>query len=368
MSELIDETATVTGTARPDIVSAMPPYDGPAIVDRRQLHLGRWMPILAMIGLILALGLYTYSRDSAFGSSYTLNFLLVQTMPLALAAMGQCSALMVKAFDVSVGALVSICLVTCSFVITPGDGWPSMVLGVLIVMAIALGVGGVNVFLIRVLGLSSIIATLATMTAMEGTALLLRPQPQGSINSDFVDLLLTKVGFVPVAFIVIVVGAIASDIWLYRSAGGLAARAAGLDEVSAARRGVRVTYLFTRAFFIVSLAAAMASFFLGAYYQIGDPAGGKSFTLTSIAAAVLGGASLLGGRGSFVGAVVGALFLNMIITVLPYLGWSSSRGQIMVGVFTLLALTFYQAPELLDRVRKSMSNASIARAKVAGTE
>ena len=92
--------------------------------------------------------------------------------------------------------------------------------------------------------------------------------------------------------------------------------------MSALRRGVRVSYLFTRAFFIVSLAAAMASFFLGAYYQIGDPTGGKSFTLTSIAAAVLGGASLLGGRGSFVGAVVGALFLNMIITVLPYLGWT----------------------------------------------
>ena len=123
----------------------------------------------------------------------------------------------------------------------------------------------------------------------------------------------------------------------------------GSTRQSAARRGVRVGYLFVRAFFISAFAAAIGGLFLAAQVGIGDPNVGLSFTLTSIAAAVLGGASLLGGRGSFVGAVVGALFLNVIINILPFLGWSASYGRIMVGVLTLVALSFYQAPELLLR-------------------
>ena len=79
-----------------------------------------------------------------------------------------------------------------------------------------------------------------------------------------------------------------------------------------------------RAFFITAFAAAIGGFFLAAQVGIGDPRIGSSYTLTSIAAAVLGGASLFGGRGSFVGAVVGALFLNVVINVLPFLGWSAS--------------------------------------------
>ena len=64
--------------------------------------------------------------------------------------------------------------------------------------------------------------------------------------------------------------------------------------------------------------------------------------------------------GSFLGAVVGALFVNMITTVLPFLGWSNSRGQITIGVLTLVALSFYQAPELMARIRAGISNFRMA--------
>jgi ribose transport system ATP-binding protein len=328
---------------------------------RQRLHFGRWLPILAMIVLMILLGLYTRSRQPSFTSEFNLNGLLIATMPLALAAMGQCSALMVKAFDVSVGALMTVCVVAASFVITPGKGWGGIALGMLFVIAVAMVTGAVNVTLIRVLKLSSIIATLATLSILQGIALWLRPQPAGPISSEFIDKLLTSVGFVPVAFVVIIAVAIAADIWLYRTAGGLAARAMGLDEESAKRRGVRVRYLFIRAFFLSALAAAVGAFFLSAQVQIGDPTVGFSYTLTSIAAAVLGGASLLGGRGSFIGAVVGALFLNLIINVLPFLGWSSSRGQIIEGVLILLALSFYQAPELRKRMRTAIANFRLSR-------
>ena len=323
---------------------------------RPKFQFGRWLPIVAMGLLIFLLGAYTNGKDSAFLSTFNLNGVMIATLPMAMAAMGQTSALMVKAFDVSVGALLTLCVVLSSFVLGPDESWPKMLLGMLFVIAVALGVGAVNVVLIRWLKLSSIIATLATYSALQGVCLMLRPIPEGSINVEFVDKLLYSVGFMPVSLIVLVVLAAVADVWLYRTSGGLAARAMGLDEEAASRRGVRVAYLFVRAFFITAFAAAMGGFFLAAQIQVGDPTAGLSFTLTSIAAAVLGGASLLGGRGSFIGAVIGALFLNVIINILPFLGWSASYGRIMVGFLTLVALSFYQAPELVRRAKTSIAN------------
>jgi ribose transport system ATP-binding protein len=328
---------------------------------RPKFQLGRWLPIAAMMLLILVLGAYTNNEDSAFLSTFNLNGVMIATLPMALAAMGQTSALMVKAFDVSVGALMTLCVVVASFVLGPDESWPAMLLGMLFVIGVALGVGAVNVVLIRWLKLSSIIATLATYSALQGVSLWLRPIPEGAISFEYVDKLLYSVGFMPVALIVIAVIAVIADVWLYRTPGGLAARAMGLDEEAAARRGVRVAYLFTRAFFITAFAAAIGAFFLAAQIQVGDPTAGLSFTLTSIAAAVLGGASLLGGRGSFIGALIGALFLNVIINILPFLGWSAAYGRITVGLLTLVALSFYQAPELMRRAKTSIANFRLMR-------
>jgi ribose transport system ATP-binding protein len=329
--------------------------------ERPKFQRGRWLPIAAMSLLILFLGAYTNGQDSSFLTRFNLNGLMVATLPLALAAMAQTSALMVRAFDVSLGALITLCLVVSSFVLGPDQSWPSLVLGMLFVMMVALGVGAVNVVLMRWLKLSSIIATLATYSALQGVSLWLRPMPKGSISAEFIDKLLYSWGFLPIAMVLVTGIAVAADFWLYRTPGGLAARAMGLDEEAAARRGVRVGFLFVRAFFISAFAAAIGGFFLAAQVGVGDPTAGLSFTLTSIAAAVLGGASLLGGRGSFVGALVGALFLNVIINILPFLGWSASYGRIMVGLLTLIALSFYQAPELIARAKTAVANFRLSR-------
>ena len=86
---------------------------------RPKFQLSRWLPIVAMMLLIMLLGAYTNSEDSSFLSEFNLNGVMVATLPLALAAMGQTSALMVKAFDVSVGALITLCVVVSSFVLGP---------------------------------------------------------------------------------------------------------------------------------------------------------------------------------------------------------------------------------------------------------
>ena len=127
-------------------------------------------------------------------------------------------------------------------------------------------------------------------------------------------------------------------------------RAVGLDETSARRLGTNTGRVVFLAFVLCSLMAAVAGFFSASLIQTGSPIIG-GYALQSIVAAVLGGASLAGGRGSFVGAVLAALFLSLILNVLPLLQVASEYGQIAIGALTLLALIAYQGPELLARLR-----------------
>ncbi len=331
------------------------------IVRRRKVAFRAWMPLTMMVGLMLLMGAYTANKDSAFLSEFNLNGVFIATIPLALAAIGQTNALMVRAFDISVGALMTFCVVIASYTIPAGQPWYVLLPGALAVIACGLGVGAFNVFLVKVLGLSSIIATLATYSILQGICLWLRPVSAGNINSGFVNAMLKSGPYIPYAFIGLVVAAILADLWLYRTTSGLTARAVGFDETSAGRLGARVGLLFMRALMLTALAAAVGSFFLSAQVGVGDPRVGLGFTLQSIAAAVLGGAALAGGRGSFVGAVIGALFLSVVINMLPFLGWPSSRGMIAVGGLTLLALLIYQAPEIVRRIQGAIADFRTSR-------
>jgi ribose/xylose/arabinose/galactoside ABC-type transport system permease subunit len=86
--------------------------------------------------------------------------------------------------------------------------------------------------------------------------------------------------------------------------------------------------------------------------QIGSPIIGD-YALTSIAAAVLGGASLAGGRGSFVGTLLAALFLSLIDNVIPLFQQPAEYAEMTIGALILLALLLYQAPDLVARLRTS---------------
>jgi ribose transport system ATP-binding protein len=235
---------------------------------------------------------------------------------------------------------------------TPETTGLGLVPGALVLVAIGLGTGIFNAVLIRVLRLPSIIATLGTFSILEGASLLLRDHPEGAISSDAVDGLTKSVSFVPLAFIGVVVFAVLADLWLYRSRSGLALRAVGLDETSARRLGMRTGVAVILAFVVCSLMASIAGFYLAAQVQIGSPIIGN-YALESIAAAVLGGASLAGGRGSYVGTLLAALFLGLIDNVLPLFQQPTEYSEITIGVLILLALVLYKSPELVSRLRTS---------------
>jgi ribose transport system ATP-binding protein len=327
-------------------VSAEP---GPAPA-KRGFEFRGWMPLALMVVLVVAIGGYATSKSPEFLSSFNLNGLLIATVPLALISMGQLNVLLVGTFDVSVGALTTLCVVVMSFTMGAGGGWLHLTGGALAVVGIGVLVGVVNATLIEVLGLSAIIATLATLSVLQGLALQFRPVPSGDINYGVILALTKSWGFMPLSFIGVVVLAAIWDAWLFRSRGGLRARAVGMDETSARRLGMPSRLIRSGAFVVCSLMASVGALFLGAQIAIGDPRIALSSTLTSIAACIVGGASFLGGRGSFLGAVLGALFFYLIVNALPFLGLSPAYGQILIGGLTLLALIAYGGPALWSRL------------------
>jgi len=311
-----------------------------------------WVPIGLMLALIVALGAYTQVHHSEFLGKLNLNSLLLESMPLVLVSLGQLCALLVGGFDVSVGALMTACVVTASFTLTPTMSTPALVLGALAVVGVGLATGVFNAFLIRVVRLPSILATLGTLSILTGISLLLRSYPAGPINTDVTSALTSGIGFVPYAFIGVVVLALVADHWLYRSRGGLRLRAIGFDEASSRRLGMSAGRVIFLAFVVCSVITSFAGFYLAAEVQIGSPIIGNQ-ALESIAAAVLGGAALSGGRGSFVGTLLAALFLNEIDNVLPLFQQPTEYAEMTIGGLILLALVLYQAPELIARLRAS---------------
>jgi len=311
------------------------------------------LPLVLMTLLIVAVGAFATVRQDAFLTSFNLHNLLLLTMPLALVSLGQTFALLVGGFDASVAGLMTFCVVVASYTMSfETSGW-ALLPGGLVLIAVGLATGIFNAVIIRVLKLPSIIATLGTLSILEGASLLLRDHPEGPISSDVINGLTKSVSFVPIAFVAVVVLAVLADVWLYRTRTGLAMRAVGLDETSSRRLGMGTGRVVLLAFVVCSVMASLAGLYLAAQVQIGSPILDINFTLESIACAVLGGAALSGGKGSFVGTLLAALFLSLFDNVLPLFHQPTEYSQITIGVLILLALVLYQSPELVARIRTS---------------
>jgi 5-methylthioadenosine/S-adenosylhomocysteine deaminase len=316
-----------------------------------------WMPVALQILLVAALLWYTNSRFPGFVNAYNIKQILILALPVIVAAMAQTHALLVGYLDLSVGGMISLGVVIASFLIRAETSVSEILTGLGVIVLCAVVLGLVNAGLIRGLKIPSIIATLATLSILDGISLTMRPTAQGVINPDLVSLLTTSIGPIPVAFIVIVAGAALSDLWLHASGSGLRLRAVGFDERSAKRGGVGTNWLRVRALVLSAVLAAVASFFVMARSPIGNATIGSTFALNSITAAVLGGASLAGGRATFLGSAVAAILLALILTVLPFLGLSPNDGPMIIGFLVLIGIVLFQLGDIKELVKRNYKRA-----------
>ena len=302
---------------------------------------GDWAPLVMLAFTVCALGLYAAHVNEAYLSARNVSGMLALVATLAIVSYGQQALMLVGGIDLSVGPLMGLMVVIQSFFLNDGSALSHQLTGWAIACLVAVAVGLVNWGLGCPFRLHPMVATLATYMALQAVSLILRPVPGGIIADSLVDTISTQIGFVPVIAIVAAVLAIALEFALFRTRMGLVFRGVGSRLESARMAGVRTQLTLLAAYVGCSLFAAVAAVPMMAQVGSGDPNAGINYTLASIAAVVIGGASLFGGRGSFVGSLLGALLIIQVNVVTSFLDIGDSWQSYLLGGMILVSVALY---------------------------
>jgi ABC-type sugar transport system ATPase subunit/ribose/xylose/arabinose/galactoside ABC-type transport system permease subunit len=343
---LEDESVTeskITGTA----VTATTERKARVKEERASVgRLGRFLrgdgvaaPVLALV--IVALAIFTQAQNSDFLNSFNIENLLLLSTALILVAIGQLVVLLTAGVDLSVGPMMGLGLVILTGFATDGKGTGGFIIGLVLAVLAGIGIGMINGGLVQFAKINPVIATLATYIGVQGIALLINPVPTGLFAASATETLSKTVAGIPIMFIVCVVIAILAEFTLRRGRLGLALRAVGSNEAAAHRMGVNVGLTRIAAYCIAGSFAALAAMMLAVQIGTGDATAGQSYTLQSISAVVLGGASIYGGRGSFLGAVLGALLLTEMINAITFLELGEAWQYWFPGAVILIAAAIF---------------------------
>ena len=302
---------------------------------------GDYAPVLILAAVMIALGAYVWTQNDRYVSSFNITSVMFACAALGFISLGQTFALLLGGIDLSVGPLAGFLVVLASFFVLDGRSVGIWILGFVLMFAAALAVGLLNGALTRFAGFTAVAATLVTYIALGGLAFTLRDAPDGYIATSVTDAISTKVGAVPIAFVALVVFALALEVALRKSKLGLGLRAVGSDEESARRVGVSVNRTALGGYVGASLLTLLGAIVLLAQLGVGDPGQGTGYTLTSITAVVLGGTSLLGGRGTFIGTLLGAGLSVQVLNATTFLNLDQKWQYIFQGLLIVAGAILY---------------------------
>jgi ribose transport system permease protein len=259
---------------------------------------------------------------------------------LAFVAMAQTLVVITAGIDLSVGMTFTLTNCLASWIVL-GNPFETA-LGVIGVLAVGALCGAINGAIVIFGRLQPIVTTIATGAVYFGIALALRPYPGGSVNSDLADFLTGKFfNVIPASLVVLAVVVLVVWVPFSRSVTGRAAYAVGSSDVAAYMSGVPVRRAKFVAYTLSGLLASIGGLFLTFFTYTGDAAyaSGNGYTLFSIAAVVLGGVSLFGGRGSVIGAIFGALAFRTIGDLLFVFDFDPLWQPLFQGVVLMLAVS-----------------------------
>lgn len=270
-----------------------------------------------------------------------MNF-LKRAAPLAILAAGQLYVIVSGGFDLSVGSLVTLVVVGSSM-LTNND--PAATYWVIPLMfGIGIAVGVVNGLVVSLLKVPSLIATLGMMITLNGFAFLWSGgAPRGYLPDTFrifgrKNLLdVPLVNILPVALLVMLAVGILLTLLMHRTAYGKLLHAVGDNPRAAWLAGVPVTRVRITAFVVSATSAVITGILLGGFAGVSTDVG-AGYELSAITACVIGGAQLLGGRGSVPAAMAGALTLMAIFTLLNFLGLPQPVRDVVQGLILIFAV------------------------------
>jgi ribose transport system ATP-binding protein len=342
VSELVGGEVTEAAIARAAL-TATSVRNRPTARAERQGRINGWLsgdhaPAI-VLGLVFALlGLVVGSRSPAYFSAFNMNNLLLMAAPLILVGAAQHIVVLASGIDLSVGPLMGLLVVVASFWMVDGG---NILVGLALMLVVALSVGLVNGLLVTRFKISPVIITLAMFMALQGIYLTLRSTPGGVIAPGVAEQISARIGPVPIVTIVAVAVTVALEWMLRRTRWGVELRAVGSNLHAAEWLGIRAPRVQLVSYVLCSLLALPAAVLVTAQIGIGDGRPSLTYTLSSITVVVLGGASVFGGRGSFIGVLAAALLMQQVLNASPFLGLSQAWSYWLPGLIVLGAAVLY---------------------------
>ena len=265
-------------------------------------------------------------------SAFDIQSLAMGALPLALAAAAQAIIVISGGIDLSVGAMIAVSNVLSASLMQHASFRQSLLIA-LLVLALGAVQGLINGIVVAVSRIPDVVVTLTTGFIWGGVALLILERPGGGAPPEMLNIASGAdiSPWVPNALVLLAVTI--AVIWLpiRQSRIGLLIYAAGSDRVAAFRSGVDVVWARTLAYMFCGLACAAGGISLTMTTGIGAPLAGTYYTLSSVAAVVIGGVSLKGGRGDVSGPVIAAVLLTLIPMDLIFLNIDPNYGQVIQG-------------------------------------
>lgn len=301
-------------------------------------------PTIIIFFVIMAINVYLQPN---FFSADIIKSNLASFTPLILASMAQAVIVISGGLDLSNGATITLAVVIMAVLMNDSalHNVGVMILALLATLVMGL-LNGISTGYLR---LPPIIATFATSSIAFGVALLIMPTPGGYVPAFFYETYLENFLFlIPIPLVMVIV---ALMLWsvvkrrkLYRHI-----YAVGGDQEAAFANGVKTPRVKVMAFLISSVFLSLAAVAIISQTASGDANIGYSYTLNSIAAVVIGGIALRGGRGSVVGAVLGAITLGLIVNIIFFANISSLYQELIKGLIIIIALAISILPNLKNK-------------------
>jgi ribose transport system permease protein len=299
---------------------------------------GRHLSLVGMPVLLIAALLFTSWIHPDFGA-FDIQSLALGALPLAFAAAAQTFVVVSGGIDLSIGSLIAVANVLAASTMQHADFRQSLMLSAAILAAGAIG-GALNGVIVVVSRIPDVVVTLTTGFIWGGVALLIMEKPGGGAPQDFLDLAAgtALAPWLPNAVILLVVAIAIVWIPVRQTRLGLLLYAVGSDKIAAFRSGVGVESTRILSYVFSGLLSAMGGLALTMTTAIGAPLAGVYYTLSGLAALVIGGVSLAGGRGGIVGPVIAAFLLTLIPTDLIFLNIDPNYGQVIQGTLIVVVV------------------------------
>jgi ribose transport system ATP-binding protein len=314
------------------------PGQGSRVIDKIAGALAGNPAMFGMPALLIVFLAATVAIHPAF-DSFDAQSVAMAALPLACAAAAQAVVVISGGIDLSIGSVMAVANVLAASTMKDASFGEALLLAVAILI-VGGAIGAVNGLLVLVSRVPDVIVTLTTGFIWGGVALLILEKPGGGAPPEFLNLgtgtLITD--WLSNSLVLLVVSLAAVWIPVRRSKTGLRIYATGSDRIAAFRSGVNVELARLLAYVLGGLFSAIGGVGLTMTTGIGSPHAGVLYTLSGLAAVVIGGVSLTGGRGGITGPVIAAFVLTLIPADLIFLNIDPNFGQVIQGTLIVLVV------------------------------